>query len=131
MENKELIRAIKTNTMNSLLGSKNVQSKMMKQKYPQSSVLFKDTIYLEMFGLPIKHKESKLRKEIIAHMKDFILEMGKDFLFIDEEHRVVVGGKTFKIDLEFYLEALDQEERRSTENPSIGIILCKYLNQGK
>jgi hypothetical protein len=64
-------------------------------------------------------------------MKDFILEMGKDFLFIDEEHRVVVGGKTFKIDLLFYHEALDQEERRSTENPSIGIILCKYLNQGK
>jgi len=27
--------------------------------------------------------------------------------------------------LEFYLEALDQEERRSNENPSIGIILCK------
>jgi hypothetical protein len=27
--------------------------------------------------------------------------------------------------LEFYLEALDQEERRSNENPSIGIIFCK------
>ena len=27
--------------------------------------------------------------------------------------------------LEFYLEALDQEERRVNENPSIGILLCK------
>lgn len=153
LEYKELLRAIKTDTMATLLGGKDVQSEMMHQTYPASSLLFKDTVYLEMFGLPVKYKESKLRKEIIAHMKDFILEMGKDFLFIDDEHRITVGGKTFKVDLlfyhrllqcmvaielkttefhpkdlgqlEFYLEALDQEERRSTENPSIGIILCK------
>ena len=76
-----------------------------------------------------------------------------NFLFIDDEHRIAVGGKTFMVvvlfyhrllqcmvaielktdefqpkdlgQLEFYLEALDQEERRSNENPSIGIILCK------
>lgn len=153
LEYKELQRALKTNTMSAILGSKDVQSEMMKRQYPESGVLFKDTIYLEMFGLPVKHKESKLRREIITHMKDFILEMGKDFLFIDDEHRVTVGSKTFKVDLlfyhrllqcmvaielkttefhpkdlgqlEFYLEALDQEERRSNENPSIGIILCK------
>lgn len=153
LENKELVRVIKTNTMSSLLGGKNVQSRVMAQTYPSSPLLFKDTVYLEMFGLPVKYKESKLRKEIIAHMKDFILEMGKDFLFIDDEHRIAVGGKTFMVDLlfyhrllqcmvaielktsefqpkdpgqlEFYLEALDQEERRSNENPSIGIILCK------
>lgn len=153
LEYKELQRALKTDAMSSILGSKDVQSEMMKREYPQSGVLFKDTVYLEMFGLPVKYKESKLRKEIIAHMKDFILELGKDFLFIDDEHRIAVGGKTFKIDLlfyhrllqcmvaielktdefhpkdlgqlEFYLEALDQEERRSNENPSIGIILCK------
>lgn len=153
LEYKELQRALKTDTMSSLLGGKDVQSRVMEQTYPSSPLLFKDTVYLEMFGLPVKYKESKLRKEIIAHMKDFILEMGKDFLFIDDEHRIAVGGKTFKVDLlfyhrllqcmvaielktdefqpkdlgqlEFYLEALDHEERRSNENPSIGIILCK------
>ncbi len=153
LENKELTRALKTDAMSSILGSKDVQSGIMHREYPQGSTLFKDTVYLEMLGLPVKYKESKLRKSIIEHMKDFILEMGKDFLFIDDEHRVTVGGKTFKVDLlfyhrllqcmvaielkttefhpkdlgqlEFYLEALDQEERRSNENPSIGIILCK------
>ena len=153
LENKELMRAIKTDAMNSLLGGKNVQSDRMAKTYPNSPVLFKEKVYLDMLGLPLQYKESKLRKEIIAHMKDFILEMGKDFLFIDDEHRVTVGSKTFKVDLlfyhrllqcmvaielkttefhpkdlgqlEFYLEALDQEERRSNENPSIGILLCK------
>lgn len=153
LENKELTRALKTDAMSSILGSKDVQSGIMHREYPQGSTLFKDTVYLEMLGLPVKYKESKLRKSIIEHMKDFILEMGKDFLFIDDEHRVTVGGKTFKVDLlfyhrllqcmvaielkttefhpkdlgqlEFYLEALDQEERRSNENPSIGIILCR------
>lgn len=153
LQNKELIRAIKTNVMDSLLGGKNRQSQTMAKTYPSSSTLFKERIYLDMLGLPLKYKESKLRKEIVSHMKDFILELGKDFLFIDEEHRITIGGKTFKIDLlfyhrllqcmvaielkttefhpkdlgqlEFYLEALDQEEKRHNENPSIGILLCK------
>ncbi len=153
LENKELVRAIKTDAMSSLLSGKNVQSNTMARTYPNSPILFKEKVYLDMLGLPLRYKESKLRKEIITHMKDFILEMGKDFLFIDDEHRVTVGSKTFKVDLlfyhrllqcmvaielkttdfhpkdlgqlEFYLEALDQEERRSNENPSIGILLCK------
>lgn len=153
LQNKELIRAIKTNVMDSVLGSKSRQSGSMTKTYPASPMLFKEKIYLDMLGLPLNYKESKLRKEIVKHMKEFILEMGKDFLFIDEEHGISVGGKTFKIDLlfyhrllqcmvaielkttefhpkdlgqlEFYLEALDQEEKRHNENPSIGILLCK------
>ncbi|MBR6846942.1 MAG: DUF1016 family protein [Bacteroidales bacterium] len=156
LEYKELDRAIKTNTMSAILGSRDVQSQMLQAQYPQSPLLFKDRISLDMLGLPVSYKETKLRKSIVDHMKDFILELGKDFLFIDEEHRLAVGGKTFKVDLlfyhrllqcmvaielkttefqpkdlgqlEFYLEALDQEERRSNENPSIGILLCKEAN---
>ena len=156
LEYKELDRAIKTDAMSAILGSRDVQSQVMQNQYPQAPLLFKDRVSLDMLGLPLRYKENKLRKTIIAHMKDFILEMGKDFLFIDEEHRLMVGGKPFKADLlfyhrllqcmvvielkttefhpkdlgqlEFYLEALDQEERRSNENPSIGILLCKEAN---
>ena len=157
LRNKELERAITTDTMSSLLGDKDVQSAALQQTYEYSPVLFKDTAYLDFLGLPKTYKETRLRKGIVEHMKEFILEMGKDFLFIDQEHPVTVGGKTFKIDLlfyhrllqcmvafelkttefqpayqgqlEFYLEALDQEERRSNENPTIGIILCKESDQ--
>ncbi len=153
LQNKQLERAIKTDAMSSILRAKDIQSKTLHHTYEKSPVLFKDTAYLDFLGLPKKYKETRLRKGIVEHMKNFILEMGKDFLFIDEEHPVKVGGKTYKIDLlfyhrllqcmvafelkttefrpsyqgqlEFYLEALDQEERRSNENPTIGIILCK------
>ena len=153
LEYKELQRALKTDAMSAILGGKEVQSQALKAQYPHAGLLFKDTVYLEMFGLPVRYKESRLRKSIVAHMREFILELGKDFLFVGQEHCVTVGTKTFRIDLlfyhrllqclvaielktsefhpkdlgqlEFYLEALDQEERRVNENPSIGILLCK------
>lgn len=156
-EVKELQRAIKTNAYESVLGSGDFKSVALKNLYPESSLLLKDTAYLEFLGLPKRYKESRLRKGIVSHMKDFILELGKDFLFVDEEHCLEVGGKTFKCDLlfyhrglrclvaielktvefepsfmgqlEFYLEALDQTEKRSNENPSIGILLCKEANR--
>ena len=102
LEYKELERAIKTDTMSAILGSRDVQSQMLQTQYPQAPLLFKDRVSLDMLGLPLNYKETKLRKSIIDHMKDFILELGKDFLFIDEEHRLMVGGKTFKVDLLFY-----------------------------
>jgi len=153
LEYKQLERAIKTDAMSSLLGAKGMQSEAMSEIYPDSKVLFKDTAYVDFLGLPKKYKETKLRKSIVAHMKEFILEIGKDFLFIDEEHVLKVNGRPYKCDLlfyhrllqcmvaielkttefkpaykgqlEFYLEVLDQEEKRSNENPTIGIIFCK------
>lgn len=154
LEYKQLERAIKTDTMSSLLGAKGMQSDVLQQVYPESRVLFKDTAYVDFLGLPKRYKESKLRKSIVAHMKEFVLEIGgRDFLFIDDEHVLSVNGKPYKCDLlfyhrllqcmvaielkttefrpaykgqlEFYLEVLDQEERRSNENPTIGIIFCK------
>lgn len=154
---KELQRAIKTNAYTHILKTENNQSKGMETAYPQSNYLFKDVAYLDFLGLPQKHSEKRLQNDILANMKDFILELGKDFLFIGQEYPLQVGGKTFKIDLlffhralqclvavelkttefepafmgqlEFYLEALDNDVKRSNENPSIGILLCKETNR--
>ena len=153
---KELERAIKTDAYSRVLTDKKLQSQMLKSVYPKAEVLLKDSAVLDILGLPRKYKETKLRKGIVEHMKDFILEMGKDFLYIDQEHQLEVGGQTFRCDLlfyhralqclvaielkttkfdprdlgqlEFYLEALDQTEKRSNENPSIGILMCKDAN---
>ncbi len=153
---EELERAIKSDAYSRVLSDKKLQSAMLKETYPQAEVLLKDKAILEFLGLPQRYKETKLRKEIVSHMKEFILEMGKDFLFVDQEHTLEVGGQNFRCDLlfyhralqclvaielkttafdprdlgqlEFYLEALDQTEKRSNENPSIGILMCKDAN---
>ena len=156
LQNKQLERAIKSDAYSRVLSDKKMQSAILKETYPQAEVLLKDKSILEFLGLPQRYKESKLRNEIVSHMKEFILEMGKDFLFVDQEHTLEVGGQNFRCDLlfyhralqclvaielktttfdprdlgqlEFYLEALDQNEKRSNENPSIGILMCKDAN---
>ena len=112
---------------------------------------FLDSYVIEFLDLPKNFKESYLRKGLIQNMKEFILEVGKDFTFIDEEYRVQVGGEDFRIDLlffhrglkclaafelkigkfkpeyiskmDFYLEALDCQKKEN-KNPSVGMILC-------
>jgi predicted nuclease of restriction endonuclease-like (RecB) superfamily len=112
----------------------------------------RDSYVLEFLDVPENHKEKELRKSIVANIRDFILEFGKDFTFVGDEYRVQVGNKDFHIDLlfynrelsclvaielkvtdfkpehlgqlEFYLEALDRDVRKPNENPSVGLILC-------
>ena len=149
---RELQRSITNQTYTTLLGDKKNMSKGLLQTYPNAPIVFKDTLFVDFLGLPQKHSETKLKKGLIEHMKQFILELGKDFIFMDQEYNLNVGASTFKADLlffhrglqalvavelkktkfhprdlgqlEFYLEALDRDVKRSNENPSIGILLC-------
>ena len=149
---KEMQRCISNQTFTTLLGSKENMSKGLLKAYPDASFMFKDTLFVDFLDLPKKYSESRLRNGLLEHMKQFILELGKDFIFMDQEYRLNIGASTFKADLlffhrglqalvavelkktkfhprdlgqlEFYLEALDRDVKRSNENPSIGIILC-------
>lgn len=112
----------------------------------------RDNYVLEFLDIPHVHKERELRKAILVNLKNFILEFGKDFTLVGDEYRVQVGNSDFKIDLlffnrelaclvaielkvgafkpehlgqlEFYLEALDSDVKKESENPSVGLILC-------
>ena len=114
--------------------------------------IFLDNYVLDFLNLPVEVSEHDLQKSIIQNLKDFILEIGKDFTFIGEEYRVQVGNHDYYIDLLFYhrglsclvafelkigefkpeyvgkinlyLEALDREVKKENENPSVGVILC-------
>ena len=154
---RELQRCISNQTYAGLLGNKDNMSKGLLETYPNAPIMFKDTLFVDFLNLPKKHSESKLRSSLVEHMKQFILELGKDFIFMDQEYRLNIGTSTFKADLlffhrglqalvavelkktkfhprdlgqlEFYLEALDRDVKRSNENPSIGIILCPEADQ--
>ena len=149
---KELQRCISNQTYTALLSNKNNMSKGLLETYPNAPIMFKDTLFVDFLNLPKKHSESKLKNSLIENMKQFILELGKDFIFMEQEYKLNVGTSTYKADLlffhrglqalvavelkktkfhprdlgqlEFYLEALDRDVKRSNENPSIGIILC-------
>jgi predicted nuclease of restriction endonuclease-like (RecB) superfamily len=128
-------------------------STVLREIHPDIANNFKDSYVLEFLGLPESHDESELQRGLIKQMKNFILELGKDFLFVGEEYRVQVGNSDFYIDLlffhrglqcliafelkadkfkpehlgqlNFYLEALDRDVKKPNENPSIGVLLCK------
>ena len=129
------------------------KNKGLIEKHPAISAL-RDTYVLEFLEIPEDYKEKDLRKSIIANLKKFILEFGKDFTFVGEEYRVQVGNTDFFIDLlfynralsclvavelkvgkfkpehlgqlNFYLEALNRDVKKPYENPSVGVILCTY-----
>ena len=63
---------------------------------------FLDSYVMEFLDLPNEYHENDLRKTLISNMRDFILELGKDFTYIDQEYKVQVGGDDFRIDLLFY-----------------------------
>jgi len=67
---------------------------------------FLDNYVLDFLNLPEPHHESTLQRAIIANMKKFLLEIGKDFTFVGEEFRVQVGNSDFFIDLLFYHRGL-------------------------
>jgi predicted nuclease of restriction endonuclease-like (RecB) superfamily len=48
---------------------------------------FLDTYVLEFLNLPKRVTENDLQKAIIRNLKNFILEIGKDFTFVGEEYR--------------------------------------------
>ncbi|MCM1169706.1 MAG: PDDEXK nuclease domain-containing protein, partial [Bacteroides sp.] len=152
LASRELRRCISNQTYTTLLSSKKNMSQGLLATYPSAPIIFKDTLFMDFLNLPKKHSEAKLRNSLVEHMKQFVLELGKDFIFMEQEYRLNIGASTFKADLlffhrglqalvavelkktkfhprdlgqlEFYLEALDRDIKRSNENPSIGIILC-------
>ena len=107
---------------------------------------------VEFLELPGGHGEADLHRGLMARLKEFLIELGRDFCFVGSEYPLQVGGRDFALDLlffhrglnclvaielkvgrfepeylgklDFYLEALDRDERKPHENPAIGVLLC-------
>lgn len=128
-------------------------SPVVRELNPNIVNTFKDSYVFDFLNLNSSHNESELQKGLLKQMKSFILELGKDYIFVGEEYKVEVGKSDFFIDLlfyhrglqclvafelkatkfkpehlgqiNFYLEALDRDVKKANENPSIGVLLCK------
>ncbi len=127
-------------------------SPVVRQTHAAAAGVFKDAYVVEFLDLPDEHSETDLHRGLLARLKAFLIELGRDFCFVGSQYPLQVGGRDFTLDLlffhrglnclvaielkvdrfepehlgklNFYLEALDRDHRKPHENPAIGILLC-------
>lgn len=132
------------------------KSKLLPEPLQSKENPFLDHYVVEFLDLPDSFHENDFRKALVKGMKDFILELGKDFTFVGEEYPIQVGSEDYRIDLlfyhrslcclvamelkvgkfkpeyvskmDFYLEGLDRQVKKPEENPSVGLLLCASKN---
>jgi predicted nuclease of restriction endonuclease-like (RecB) superfamily len=130
---------------------------LVAQTYPEALNVFRDAYTVEFLGLPQAHGEADLHRALLEKLKEFLIELGRDFCFVGSEYPLQVGDRDFALDLlffhrglnclvafelkvgrfepeylgklGFYLEALDRDVRKAHEQPVIGVLLCASKNE--
>jgi predicted nuclease of restriction endonuclease-like (RecB) superfamily len=129
----------------------------LRELHPDAASVFKDSYHVEFLNLPKEHSEHDLHRGLVEQLKNFLIELGRDFCFVGSHYPVQVGKQDFEIDLlffhrglnclvdvelkteqfkpehlgklQFYLEALDRDVKKPHEQPSIGVLLCATKEQ--
>lgn len=149
---RELERQFRASLFERSVANPAKASANLKQLYPAAMDVFRDAYVVEFLGLPGGHVEADLQSALMDRLKQFLIELGRDFCFVGSQYPLQVGGRDFALDLlffhrglnclvavelkvgrfepeylgklDFYLEALDRNERKPHENPAIGVLLC-------
>ncbi|KAK2278679.1 PDDEXK nuclease domain-containing protein [Clostridioides difficile] len=152
LTHRELVRQMDSGYYERCMLSNEGNMPAIQRAKQETHNLFMDSYVLEFLDAPKIGNERDFQKSILENLKNFVLEIGKDFSFIGNEYRVQVGNHDYYIDLLFYhrglsclvafelkigefkpeyvgkmnlyLEALDREVKKQAENPSVGVILC-------
>lgn len=127
---------------------------------PQSELAqqtLKDPYVFDFLSLGPDAHERELERGLLAHLRDFLLELGVGFAFVGSQVHLEVGGEDFYLDLlfyplrlrcfvvidlkigdfkpedagklNFYLSAADDLLRHPGDQPSVGLVLCKNRNR--
>ena len=149
---RELERQFKTALFERTVLSPVKVSAVLTQTHADALSVFKDSYLVEFLDLPQGHLEIDLHQGLLKQLKNFLIELGRDFCFVGSEYPLQVGGRDFALDLlffhralnclvaielkvgrfepeylgklEFYLEALDRDVRKPHEAAAIGVLLC-------
>ncbi|MGG6270156.1 PDDEXK nuclease domain-containing protein [Leptolyngbya sp. AN03gr2] len=115
--------------------------------------VLRDPYNFDFLGLGNEAHERDLENALVNHIRDFLLELGVGFAFVGSQYPLQVSGKEFRIDLlfyhfrlhcfvvidlktvefepefggkmNFYVSAVDDLLRGESDQPTIGMILCK------
>lgn len=113
----------------------------------------KDPYVFDFLTLSEPFKERELEVELLKHLENFLLELGGGFAFVGRQYAVTVSDQDYYIDLlfyhlklrafvvielkrgdfkpeyagkmNFYCSVVDEKLRHSTDQPTIGLILCQ------
>ena len=149
---RELERQFKTALFERVVLSPAKVSAVLSQTHPDALSVFKDSYMVEFLDLPQGHSEADLHQGLLLQLKQFLIELGRDFCFVGSEYPLQVGGRDFALDLlffhrglnclvaielkvgrfepeylgklGFYLEALDRDVKKPHEQAAIGVLLC-------
>ena len=149
---RELERQFKTALFERVVLNPVKVSPVVSQTHPEALSVFRDSYLVEFLDLPQGHAEADLHRGLLRRLKDFLIELGRDFCFVGSEFPLQVGKRDFALDLlffhrglnclvaielkvgrfepeylgklSFYLEALDRDVRKPHERPPIGVLLC-------
>lgn len=117
----------------------------------------KDPYNFDFLTLENEYREQELELGLVGHVQKLLLELGKGFAFIGRQYHLEVGGEDYYLDLlfynlnlrcycvielkatafkpeyagklNFYLSAVDNQLKKNTDNPTIGILLCQTRNK--
>ena len=158
---RELKRQIDSSLYERLLLSKgSVNKKQVKelskkgQQIAKPEDIVKNPYVFEFLGVP-EHKpilEKELEKKLIRHIEDFLLELGRGFMFVGSQQRITINNTHYYVDMVFYNKILQSyilielktkklkindagqlntylnfyktEINDKKDNPPIGIVLC-------
>ena len=65
-------------------------------------LVFKSPYFLEFTGLKGMYSEKSLEDSLVAHLEQFIMELGYGFTFVERQKRMIIDGEDFYLDLLFY-----------------------------
>lgn len=119
--------------------------------------LLKENYDLGFIALPEKYDEKILEDAIEQRMAKFLLELGEGWAFVGRQKEIIVSGKTRRIDLlfyhiylrcyvvlelkvqpfepefagklNFYVNAVNEFVKKDSDNPTIGLLICKDMDR--
>ncbi len=126
--------------------------KLREEQTLSPDLVFKSPYFLEFTGLKGMYSEKSLEDSLVAHLEQFIIELGNGFSFVARQKRMIIDGEDFYLDLlfyhrrlhrliaidlklgrfkaqykgqmELYLRWLEKNEMEQGEETPLGLLLC-------
>ena len=105
---RELERQMRTGLFERTVLSPPIVSPLVRRTHPDLASIFRDSYMLDFFKFAAQpHGSRPAPRGLLSKLKEFLIELGRDFCFVGSEFPIQVGGRDFAIDLLFFHRGLN------------------------